>query len=223
VSLTAASLAGEPARAEEPLDPEQVALAERGELGVDLSGSRVTIVAPDRSGLLWRWAAVLALHRLEIRSARAESLPSPAGPMAVTVFDAAPRFGSLPDVDALRTDVRRAYDDPQPLAAQLAQREQAYAVDLPAPAAPPDVLWFDDASHTATVVEVRAHDVIGLLYRLTRVLANYDLDVRSARIHTLGAEVVDTFYVVDARGNPVTDPQARHRLESDLIAACQSS
>jgi [protein-PII] uridylyltransferase len=221
VNLTAATLAGEPEPVVEPLDPGQVALAERGELGVELDGSRVTIVAPDRSGLLWRWAAVLALHRLEIRSARAESVPGPDGPMAVTVFDAAPRFGSPPDIDALRTDVRRAYDDVAPLAAQLADRERLYAADAPTAAAPPDVLWFDDASRTASVVEVRAHDVLGLLYRLTRVLADHGLDVQSARIHTLGAEVVDTFYVLDSEGAPITDQAKRRELNAALVAACQ--
>ncbi|MBV9869404.1 MAG: [protein-PII] uridylyltransferase [Frankiaceae bacterium] len=224
VSLTAATLAGEPDPVVEPtLDPAQLALAERGGLGVDVSGTQVTIVAPDRSGLLWRWAAVLALHRLEIRSARAESVSGSAGPMAVTVFEAAPRFGSPPDIDALRTDIRRAYDDPADLAAKLADRERTYAADLPAPAAPPDVLWFDDASRTASVVEVRAHDVLGLLYRLTRVLADHGLDVRSARIHTLGADVIDTFYVVDARGAPITDQSTRQVLDAALKAACQPS
>jgi [protein-PII] uridylyltransferase len=221
VSRTAAALAGEPEPEPETLDANQLALAERGELGLDVTGSCVTIVAPDRAGLLWRWAAVLALHRLEIRSASALSVAAASGPMAVTVFDAAPRFGRLPDLDALRSDVRRAYDDPLPVAALLADRERVYAADLPAPTAPPDVLWFDDASHTATVIEVRTHDVLGLLYRLTRVLADHDLDVRSAQIHTLGAEVVDTFYVVDAAGQAVTDGAVREALERELLAACQ--
>jgi [protein-PII] uridylyltransferase len=170
---------------------------------------------------LWRWAAVLALHRLEIRAATAATVPSPSGPMAVTVCEVAPRFGSLPEVDALRTDVRRAYDDPLPLAAQLADRERTYAADSAAPAVPPRVFWVDDASRTASVVEVRAHDVLGLLYRLTRALADAELDVRSARIHTLGAEVVDTFYLAEADGSAVTEGARRDAVEQALLQACQ--
>jgi [protein-PII] uridylyltransferase len=220
VRQTTAAIAGEVVPEPEPLDAEQVALARRGELAIDLADSRVTITAPDRPGLLWRWAGVLALHRLEIRAATAALVPADAGPMAVTVFDVSPRFGSLPDAEALRPDVRRVYDDDLPVAEQLSAREQAYATDGPKPVVPPRVLWVDDASRTASVLEVRAHDRIGLLYRLTRELAECGLDVRSARINTLGAEVVDTFYLVEADGSAVADPARRADIEAALLAAC---
>jgi [protein-PII] uridylyltransferase len=170
--------------------------------------------------LLWRWAAVASLHRLEIRSANAEAVDTAKGRMAVTVFVVSPRFGSLPDIHALTTDIRRAYDDPLPLAAQLTAREQAYAADRPQQVVPPAAIWIEGASFTASVVEIRAHDSYGLLYRLTRVLADADLDVRSARIHTLGAEVVDTFYIAEADGAAVVDPARREALEQALLAAC---
>jgi [protein-PII] uridylyltransferase len=140
--------------------------------------------------------------------------------MAVTVFEVSPRFGSAPDWGAVRADVRRAYDDALPLAAHLAERERAYARPA-APAVPARVLWFDDASDVASVVEVRAHDALGLLHRLTRTLADAGLDVRSARMSTLGAEVVDAFYVVDASGEPVTDQARRQAIEQALITACR--
>jgi [protein-PII] uridylyltransferase len=214
-------LAGQPQPDPDPLDAEQRALAETGELGVELTGSRLTIVAPDSAGLLWRWAAVLTTHRLLIRSATATSVDLPGTTMAVTTFDVAPRFGAMPDLDALRTDVRLALADPLSLAASLSRREQMYAGDDAAPAVPPRVLWVDDASHTASVVEVRAHDVLGLLYRLTRALADADLDVRSARITTLGAEAVDTFYVAGPDGRPITEPARREEIERSLLRACQ--
>ena len=61
----------------------------------------------------------------------------------------------------------------------------------------PKVTLVDDASETATVVEVRAHDAPGLLWRVGRALGECGLDVRAARVETLGAEVVDVFYVTD--------------------------
>jgi [protein-PII] uridylyltransferase len=198
------------------LDEGQRALAAAGELAVEVVGDRVTIAAPDRPGLLWRWAGALALHRLTIRSATATAV----GPTAVTVFEVSPRFGSAPDWEALRADVRRAFDDAIPLAAHLAERERAYADDA-SPATPPRVLWFDDASDVASVVEVRAHDAVGLLHRLTRALADAGLDVRSARISTLGAEVVDAFYVVEDDGRPVVGADRRSTIEEALLTACR--
>ena len=58
----------------------------------------------------------------------------------------------------------------------------------------------DGASETATVVEVRAHDAPGLLWRVGRALGECGLNVRAARVETLGAEVVDVFYVTEEGG-----------------------
>ena len=217
VRRASAVMVGLPPEEGETLDDTQRALAKAGDLAVHVDGDRVTVVAPDRPGLLWRWAAVLALHRLTIRAATATSV----GAAAVTVFDVTPRFGSVPDWDRLRADVRRAYDDALPLAAHLAERERAYAQHESAHVVPPAVLWDDAASQSASVVEVRAHDSVGLLHRLTRVLADLELDVRSARVSTLGAEVVDAFYVVDGDGRPIDDPERRAHIEQALLTACR--
>ena len=55
------------------------------------------------------------------------------------------------------------------------------------------------------MVEVRAHDAPGLLWRVGRALGECGLNVRAARVETLGAEAVDVFYVTDAAGAPLTD------------------
>jgi [protein-PII] uridylyltransferase len=61
------------------------------------------------------------------------------------------------------------------------------------------------ASDTATVVDVRAPDRIGTLYRITRALADLGLDIRHAKVATIGHEVVDAFYVVDGQGAKVAE------------------
>jgi [protein-PII] uridylyltransferase len=219
VRRASAAMVGEHLLEYETITAQQRQLAESGELAVDLTGSQLTIVAPDRPGLMSRWAGVAALHRLAIRSATATSTSTSAGRMAITTFEVAPKFGALPDVVALAADVRRVYDDNLPLADRLREREQTYR-DATSAAPPPVVLWFDDESHHSTIVEVRTHDADGLLHRLTKVLADEGLDVRSARIQTLGAEVVDAFYVVDVDGHTVEDRARRSRIEAALIAAC---
>jgi [protein-PII] uridylyltransferase len=219
VRRASAAMAGEHLSEFEATTAQQRSLAQAGELSVDLTGSRLTIVAPDRPGLMSRWAGVAALHRLAIRSATATSMSIDTGRMAITTLEVAPKFGSLPDVEALAADVRRAYDGTLPLGDRLREREQAYRDATHSPP-PPLVLWFDDESHHSTIVEVRTHDADGLLHRLTQVLADEHLDVRSARIQTLGAEVVDAFYVVDADGNTIDDPARRSEIEAALIEAC---
>ena len=77
----------------------------------------------------------------------------------------------------------------------------------------------DDASETATVVEVRAHDEPGLLWRVGRALGECGLDVRAARVETLGAEVVDVFYVTDGDGKPLAGEDLRRAIVHSALAA----
>jgi [protein-PII] uridylyltransferase len=208
VHRAAALLAGAPPPQPAPLSEAQEALVANGDVALRVDGETVTVVAPDRPGLLSVAAGVLALHRLDVRAASVFSR----GPIGVTVFRVAPRFGSLPDWTVVQGDLRHALDGTLPLADKLASREAAYA-RRDAPVAPSTVRLVDDASETSTVLEVRAPDELGLLHRISSVLALHRLDVRSAHISTLGADVVDAFYLPK-----LTDPEQRAAVERDLLA-----
>ena len=209
-------LAGQPPPEPLPLRPDQAALADEGVPAARVTGSEVTIVAPDRPGLLWQAAGVLASHRLAVRSANATSH----GTMAVAAFTVAPEFGDPPDADLVASDLRRALAGRLDVADRLERRMRAYrAAPAPVPVAPPKVALLDDASRTATVVEVRAHDAPGLLWRIGRALGDCGLDVRAARVETLGAEAVDVFYVVDTSGGPVGGSRIRGKIAAQVLAA----
>jgi [protein-PII] uridylyltransferase len=207
-------LAGEPPAGPLPLRPDQVALAEAGVPAARLTGSEVTIVALDRPGLLWQAAGVLASHRLAVRSANAVSHSG----MAVTAFTVAPEYGDLPEADLVTSDLRRALEGRLDVADRLERRMLAYR-EPPVPVAPPKVTLLDEASSTATVIEVRAHDAPGLLWRIGRALGDCGLDVRAARVETLGAEAVDVFYVVDPSGGPVGGTLIRGKIAAQVLAA----
>ena len=201
VERTRALLAGAPVAVDTSLAPWQEDLVDAGVLALGFVDDEVTVVAPDRPGLLSLAAGVLALHKLDVRSASAFTR----GSLAVSVFRVAPRFGSLPDWSVVREDLRRALDGALPLTQRIAEREAAYAGRSAVPAADPTVALVDDASDTATVVEVRAPDAAGLLHRVAHALEQCGLDVRSAHISTLGADVVDAFYVSRIRGQDERD------------------
>jgi [protein-PII] uridylyltransferase len=208
VRRTSAVLAGQqPQLPAVELPPAVLALAGKGELAVVTDGtdeaSTVTVVAPDQPGLLWRSAGVLALHRLGVRSATATSV----GPTAVTVFGVEPTFLTEVDPARIKDDMRRAIDGSLDLVEKLARRA-ASAASRKTIALPPARVLLPEASDVATVLEVRAHDRPGLLFTVARVLAAEGLDVRSARVETLGAEVVDAFYVTDASGAPLRPDRA---------------
>ena len=54
------------------------------------------------------------------------------------------------------------------------------------------------------MLEVRAHDEPGLLFRVATAIGECGAVVRSAVVGTLGAEAVDVFYLVDTDGNALT-------------------
>ena len=202
--------------------PAERDLMAREGVTVAADGPRVTVVAPDRPGLLWRVAAVLALHGVDVRSAM---LASEHG-TAVEVFDVEPAHEDLPDWDAVGLDVDRALHGRLALDARMAERERTYAPRYrlrSARPAEPRALFHDHLSTSATVIEVRSADGVGVLYRITRALADCELDVRSAKVVTLGHEVVDTFYVRDASGGLITDPDHRREIERALLAALSRS
>jgi [protein-PII] uridylyltransferase len=198
----------------DPLTPAQRELAAGDGVAVRVDGDRVTVAAPDTPGLLSRTAGVLALHQLDVRAATVASV----GRTAVDVFTVAPRFGRGPDPALLRADVTRALAGSLPLADRLAASERAYGQGRGAQA-PPRVLWFDGAATGASVLELRAGDATGLLHRVTAALERCGLDVRSARVSTLGGAVVDAFYVVGPDGGPVTDPGLRREVAEAVLAA----
>ena len=79
----------------------------------------------------------------------------------------------------------------------------------------------DNSASRATVVEVRAADGIGVLYRHHQALAALGVRVEQAFVSTLGHEVVDSFYVTDAAGGRIESPDAVQsvpRAASDAVA-----
>ncbi|MCU1353823.1 MAG: glnD [Acidimicrobiales bacterium] len=185
------------------------ALLAAGATVVRGSGDTLLLVAPDRSGLLSRAAGALALHGLDVLAADAHA---DAG-MAVERFRVSSAYGSMIPWDRVEHDVARAVTGRLAVEARLAARARTYARRARPGLAPSEVVFDDAASHTATVVEVHAPDSIGLLYRVTRAIADLDLDLRTAKVQTLGDQVVDAFYVTHSDGALVTDPELRSELE----------
>jgi [protein-PII] uridylyltransferase len=195
-----------------PLDDRRRELAEAGVLAVEVSADEVLVAAPDRLGVLSRTAGVLALHSLDVRAA---SIRTHAG-MAVNAFVVEPRFGELPPAALVRTDLARAMDGTLGLAERIAAKERSYTRGVLPTHRPSSVHWFDDVATEATVLELRADDTIGLLYRVTAALERLGLDVRSARVSSLGGSVVDAFYLT-RDGTPVPGPD-RAEIENALMA-----
>jgi [protein-PII] uridylyltransferase len=173
------------------------------------------VVAPDRPGFLASVVGLLALHGQSVRTAQAWS--SDTG-TAVDEFELEAVFDRTPDWARFADELREVLADRRSLDAPIEQRARTYE-RRPAAARPaePLVLVHDDASEQSTVVEVRAADAVGLLYRVTRAISGLGFDIRHARVATLGHEAVDTFYLRDADGRQLTHEQG-DRLRTTVLA-----
>jgi len=214
-----AALAGRVPAGPEPLTDAQRLLAEAGGVYVELdpysegNALSVTVVAPDRPGLLSRAAGVLALHSLQVHTADLRSH----GGSAVDVFGVSPVFGSPPDAALLREELTRALDGSLPLAERLAAKERDYG-EARGEASRPRVLWFDEATG-AVVLELRTRDRIGLLHRVAAALEDCGADVGWARVATLGSSVVDSFCLRGTEGR--LTGEHRRRIERAVLAAAR--
>jgi len=72
---------------------------------------------------------------------------------------------------------------------------------------PPRVVIDNQVSETATVIDVFAHDVRGLLYQIARALFELGLSVSLAKITTHVDQVLDVFYVTTMRGEKLPDAE----------------
>jgi [protein-PII] uridylyltransferase len=189
------------------------ALMAQKRVAVRIDGQQLTVVAPDRPGLFSRVAGALTLKSLTVLEAEAGSEDG----MAASQFrvDAG---GIEVDWEEVVRDVRRAVDGRIALEARLATRarhgRRNAALRL---VRDPSVRVDNTGSGASTIIEVHAPDRIGVLYHITRALADLDLDIRWAKVTTLGAEVVDSFYVRTATGEKVEDGEHIRELERAIL------
>ncbi|GAA1758198.1 [protein-PII] uridylyltransferase [Luedemannella helvata] len=203
-------------------DARFAALAAGALPAVELAPDRVVVAAHDRPGLLAAVAGCLTLHRLDVVSVDATTVPVGGDidrAVAVVVCRVQPRDATGPDRERLVGDVRRAVsgelrvDDALAARARASRQRSASRGGTPPP--PPRVVWAVDGATDATILELRAGDDVGLLFRIARALEETGADIRAARISTLGADVVDAFYL----NGDWSDPDARARIERAMLAA----
>jgi [protein-PII] uridylyltransferase len=219
VARAAHELGGPPPEPRTPLlSEEHRKLMDEGGTHVLGDGRTLTVISRDRPGTFSRVAGVLAVSGLDVLEASAHS----EGTSALSRFSVTPTHGDTIDWAKVADQVEQALSGQLALAARVAERERTYArtgVVPEADAAPPEVLVDNEASSSSTVIEVHAPDSVGILYRLTQALAGLDLDIRTAKVQTLGHRVVDSFYVRTPGGDKITDPAHLEEIERAILYA----
>ena len=213
------AMAGAQVAQQPEVSAEQVAHAEKGELRVTLeehsSGYAVEVISPDKPGLLSIVAGVFNISRLDVKSARTKTL----GNSAVMYWIVTPE-PHAPEISATKLHdlIAAALLDSKDVEEKLIARAAAYASIPSIPVPDPEVEIFTDAATDATVIEVRSHDRPGLLFRIGAAITQSKIDIRSAIVTTLGAEAIDTLYVTELTGGPLS-PERANEVASHLKQA----
>jgi len=99
----------------------------------------------------------------------------------------------------------------------LVHRQRRY-VGRPQPpmASPQTVLVSNAESDFYTIVDVAANDRRGLLFDLTRTIAEQGFEVFISKAATILDQVTDTFYLKDREGRKIKDPEALQALQVAL-------
>ena len=82
---------------------------------------------------------------------------------------------------------------------------------------PSRVMLSNKISSTHTVVEVNGRDFPGLLFRITKALAELGLQIQTATVSTYGERVVDVFYVKDLFGLQVHNEARLEVIRTRLL------
>ena len=179
---------------------------------------RLTIVTPDRPGILQAVSGTLAVHNVNVLGGVAYTR---ADGVAIEVMHLGDALGS--GIDERRWGrifeaVPRALEGEFAVDARLAETRATYRRGPPA-AIPTRVQVDNAGSERYSIVEVRAADRLGLLYAITGALREVALDIHVAKVDTLGREVVDAFYVLRENGRRVEAPDEIERLVARVTAA----
>jgi [protein-PII] uridylyltransferase len=88
----------------------------------------------------------------------------------------------------------------------------------------PTLLQLDNRTSDArTIIDLQAEDRVGLLYDISRALADLNINLLLAKILTEKGAAIDTFYVTERSGAKVLAPERQETIKKRLLRAAQPS
>jgi [protein-PII] uridylyltransferase len=184
----------------------------------------VLVMAHDSTGLLAKICGTLALHGLNVVSAQIFTWEDGTVVDVLNVRPAAEQTYAEQDWQALGEDLNLAIKNRLGLSHRLVEkfRTAFRGTGQKNVQAAPRVVIDNMASEQFTIIEVFANDRPGLLYDITRTLADFELNIHRARISSDGDQVVDVFYTLDGFATKINNPSFQEEISKALLHVAEN-
>ena len=164
-----------------------------------LDMSVINIVTWDRAGLFFKLAAAITLSELTIVSTRAISRKDHISIDTFYVVDLDGNCVTNSKIkDILKQKIEEILVYGKDFTKEIEKLDKQYSLDdnekLPS-AFPASVDIYHELSLKRTIIEVKARDRIGLLFKIAQLINNKNFDISFARVATERGIAMDTFYV----------------------------
>ncbi len=187
--------------------------------------SEFTVVTRDQPGLFAKLTGVLRAHGMNIVGAQ---ITTGGSGTALDVF----RVSHLDRAAIARSDdrwTRIEVATAKVIAGELDVEAMVAAAGRPSvlgekvvPHVATSVEIDNHVSEDFTVIDVYTQDRVGVLFAITNALYHLGLSIHLAKITTSVDRVFDVFYVTDARGMKIEDPDALAGIRNRLVTVLES-
>lgn len=182
--------------------------------------TEITVCTSDRHGLFSMVAGAMSLAGANIINAKIFTLKNN---LAIEIFQLQDLNGEVFDrsdkLAKMSVYIEQVLSGELNIADAFANRSSPYLRSrsrcVPMPG---QVLIDNEASNIHSVIEFTGRDRAGLLYDVTRTIAELGLSIVTAHISTYGTQVADVFYVKDNFGMKIVHHNKIKQIQEKLIA-----
>ena len=187
----------------------------------NLESWTLLIITRDKPGLLSRIFGVLSLHNLNVLAAQIFTWADGTVVDTIEVSSAVGEHYAGQQWEELERDLNLAINQRLGIEHRLQRKPTRFGVARGQSEFRLRAKVEIDhlASDKYTVIEVYAHDRIGLLYDITRTLSDFGLSIYRARIGSRSDQAVDVFYILDSAGEKVADKRFEEEIKKELLHA----
>jgi [protein-PII] uridylyltransferase len=185
--------------------------------------SQVTITTLDIPGLFARITGVMAASGINILGAQINTTSN--GVVLDTLQVRTPGGEMITDPEKWRKveETLTAVIEGRERVDELVRRRHrpTLIAGRPRPTFPNRVEIDNEVSDQYSVIDIYAHDKVGLLYQITNTLKELGLYIGVSKISTKVDQVADTFYVQDIFGQKIRSPEKLDEIRARLLESLE--